>query len=112
MKKPVTAPQEKQLLKMKEKNTNMVENLKTHLSSCESLTDESSKVVKNCGDISLTVQEEFITLIDIALDEKLANMKDLASNFADVQEKCKKSLNRLNMCSQLAEEIKVVKSAV
>ena len=97
---------------MKEKNTKVVENLKTHLSSCESLTDEGSKVVKNCGDISLTVQGEFITLIDIALDDKLANMKDLASKLVDVQEQCKKSINRLNMCSQLAEEIKAVKSDV
>ena len=53
-KKPVTGAHEKKLLEMRERNTKMVENLKTHLSNCESLTNESNKVVKNCGDISLS----------------------------------------------------------
>ena len=110
MKKPVSEPQEKQLLKWKEKVCKTVENLKTHMKSCESLTDECSKVVMNCGSISLALQEEFASLIDIALDEKLANMKVIGANFAEVQEDGKKSLHRLNMCSQLAEEIKAVKS--
>ena len=79
---------------------------KTHLGSCERLEDEASKIVKKCGTIAVASTEEFAALIDIALDEKLANMKDLGTQFNELQEAGKKNIHRLTMCSQLAEEIR------
>ena len=62
----------------------MKEKRKDHMSSCESLEDESTKVVTDSGKISLACQGDFVTLIDIALDEKVANMKDLGEEHSAI----------------------------
>ena len=68
-------------------------------------------MVTNSAKISLALQEEFETLLDIALGEKVANMKDLGTKFVEAQEGGKKSIQRLAMCEQLAEDIKTLKAA-
>ena len=91
---------------MERKIRKLIKNLRENMSNCEGLEDAPSQLVLNSARISLASEEEFETLLDIAIVEKLANMKDLNTKFSELQEGGNKSIPRLELCSQLAADVK------